>query len=76
MEKTILTIWFFALFIPGIYLFYKCLQCFDYEKVLKKGKTASFKIVYILVCVILSYLFASAFCAVFEKIYEFLSNMN
>ena len=75
MENTIITIWFFIIFIPGIYLFYKCLQCFDYEKILKRGQIASFKIVYMLVCIILSYLFAKAFTYVFELIYNFLSNI-
>ncbi|MBP5408477.1 MAG: DUF1146 domain-containing protein [Bacilli bacterium] len=76
MFKTFIIIWFFAMFIPGVYLFYRCLQCFDYEKILKRGQTVQFKIVYFLVCVILSFLFASAFCTVIEKIYEFITNMN
>lgn len=74
MAQTIITIWFFVLFIPGIYLFYKLMQCFDWEKCLKKGQTASFKIFYTLLSIILSFLFAYAFTSVFERIYEFISN--
>ena len=76
MFQTFITIWFFAMFVPGIYLFYRCLQCFDYEKILKRGQTVQFKTVYLLVCIILSFLFASAFCGVIERIYDFITNVQ
>lgn len=76
MADTIITIWFFALFIPGIYLFYKLMQCFDFEKILKRGQTTSFRILYTLVSIILSFLFAFAFTSVLERIYQFFSNIT
>ncbi len=76
MANTIITIWFFVLFIPGIYLFYKLMQCFDWEKCLKRGQSTNFKFFYILLSIILSFLFATAFTSVFERIYEFLGNIS
>ena len=39
MTDTIITIWFFIALIPSTYLIYLCLQCFDYEKLLRKNQT-------------------------------------
>ena len=44
MTETIITIWFFIALIPSTYLIYLCLQCFDYEKILRKGQTKQLKI--------------------------------
>ena len=69
-------IWFFVIFIPSIYLFYKSLQCFDYEKYIKAGRAREFKIVYVLICIILAFLFALAFTTVLEKIYSFIKGLS
>ena len=76
MANNLIIVWFFIIFIPGVYLFYKCLQCFDYEKILKKGQTNTFRIAYFLICIILSFLLSSAFVGVIEKIYEFINNVQ
>lgn len=70
MPDIIISIWFFVIFIPSIYLIYNLLQCFDYEKILRKHKTKEFKILYFIVCIILAYLFASAFTELIERIYN------
>ena len=75
MVQIIINVWFFILFIPGIYIIYKCMQCFDFEKVLKKGQVRNFKILYIIISIIISFLFALTFTTVIEKIYEIGSNL-
>ena len=76
MFELITNIWFFVVFIPLIYLFYRYMQCFDFEKILKKNRIFEFKVIYFCVSVILAYLFASAFCAVLERIYAIISSFN
>lgn len=63
-----LTIWFFVILIPSIYLSYTCLQCFDYEKILRKGKTRELKIVLFLVSIAISFCFAQCFVTIIERI--------
>lgn len=70
MPEIIISIWFIVIFIPAIYVVYNCLQCFDYEKILKKGKVKEFKIVYLIGCVGIAFLFASAFTTLIERIYD------
>ena len=70
MPEIIISIWFIVIFIPAIYVVYTCLQCFDYEKILKKGKVKEFKILYFIVCVGIAFLFASAFTSLIERIYD------
>lgn len=68
MLDIVLTIWFFIILIPTIYLLYTSLQCFDYEKLLKKGKVRELKIVLFIVSVGFSFLFASCFVSIIERI--------
>ena len=68
MLDIVLTIWFFVILIPSIYLVYTSLQCFDYEKVLKKGKVRELKIILFMISVAISYLFASCFVSILERI--------
>lgn len=76
MPEVIISIWFIVIFIPAIYIVYNCLQCFEYEKFLKKGKTREFKIVYLITCVALAYLFASAFTELIERVYNIIINLS
>lgn len=64
----IASIWFFIIFIPGIYLTYTSLQCFDFAKLLRNGKVKDFKIIYFMLSVIIAFLFAKAFTEVIERI--------
>ncbi len=75
MADIIISIWFFVIFIPGIYIVYTCMQCFDYEKVLKKGKTREFKILFLIMSVIIAFLFAFAFTQVLREIYNIIRNI-
>ena len=68
MLEIALTIWFFIVFIPSIYLIYTSLQCFDFEKILRKGKVREFKIIMFIVSVCLAFLFASCFTDIIERI--------
>ncbi len=63
-----LTIWFFIILIPCIYLSYTCLQCFDYEKILRRGKTRELKIVLFLISVAISFCFSQCFVTIIERI--------
>lgn len=76
MTDTFITIWFFIIFIPSIYLSYVCLQCFDYDKILKKGRTKEFKMIYIIICIIIAFLFASAFTGILERINDFITSVS
>jgi len=76
MIDLIITIWFFVLFIPGIYVAYTVLQSINWEKILKKGKTREFRILYIAMSVILSFLFASAFCEVIQRISDAVNSIS
>lgn len=76
MPEVIISIWFIVIFIPAIYVIYNCLQCFDFEKILKRGKTREFKIVYLIVCIALAFLFASAFTEVIERIYQIIITLS
>ena len=69
-----LTIWFFVILIPTTYLTYTCLQCFDYEKILRKGKTRELKIILFLISVAISFLFAQCFVTIIEKIANIIPN--
>ena len=68
MLETALTIWFFVVLIPTTYLTYTCLQCFDYEKILRKGKVRELKIILFLISVAISFLFAHCFITIIERI--------
>ncbi|MCI5939569.1 MAG: DUF1146 family protein [Bacilli bacterium] len=68
MLDIVLTIWFFIVLIPSIYLLYTSLQCFDYEKILKKGKVRELKIVLFIVSVGFAFLFANCFVSIIERI--------
>lgn len=68
MLDTVLTIWFFVVLIPSIYLIYTSLQCFDYEKILRKGKTRELKIIMFIVSVALAFLFSQCFVTIIERI--------
>lgn len=69
-----LTIWFFIVFIPTTYLMYTSLQCFDYEKILRKNKTRELKIVLFLISVAVAFLFAQCFVTIIEKIANIIPN--
>lgn len=73
MNPTIISIVYLVLFIPGIFLFYYLLQCFDYEKIIKRGKSGYFKALYILVCIVLSFLVASAVVTLMNYVSNFFS---
>ena len=68
MLETALTIWFFVVLIPTTYLTYTCLQCFDHEKILRKGKVRELKIILFLISVAISFLFAQCFITIIERI--------
>ena len=68
MLDTILTIWFFVILIPSVYLIFISLQCFDYEKILKRNKVRELKIILFIVSVALGYLFAQCFVTIIERI--------
>ncbi len=76
MADIIISIWFFIIFIPSIYIAYNSLQCFDYEKILKKGKDREFKIIYFMVCVSIAFLFASAFTELIQKVYDMVMSLS
>lgn len=65
-----MTIWFFIVFIPATYLIYLSLQCFDYEKILRKGKVKELKIVLFMTSVAIGFLFAECFVSIIERIYS------
>lgn len=69
-----LTIWFFVILIPTVYLMYISLQCFDYEKILRKNKTRELKIVLFLVSVAVGFLFAQCFVTIIERIANIIPN--
>lgn len=75
MADIIISIWFFIIFIPSIYIAYNSLQCFDYEKILKKGKDREFKIVYFMVCVSIAFLVASAFTELIQRVYDMVMSL-
>lgn len=68
MLEVALTIWFFIILIPTTYLVYVSLQCFDYEKILRKNKVKELKIILFIVSVVLGFLFAQCFVTIIEKI--------
>lgn len=68
MLEIALTIWFFVIFIPTTYLVYVSLQCFDYEKILRKNKVKELKIILFIISVVLAFLFAQCFITIIEKI--------
>ncbi len=70
MLDVILTIWFFIILIPTIYLMYVSLQCFDYEKILRRGKVKELKIVLFIVSVGFAFLFSQCFITIIERIVE------
>lgn len=74
MLEIALTIWFFIVFIPSIYLIYTSLQCFDYEKILRRGKVRELKILLFIVSVCLAFLFADCFTSIIERIANVISN--
>lgn len=76
MPDIIISLWFFVIFIPSIYVVYNLLQCFDYEKILKKNKERDFKILYFIVCIIIAFLFASAFTEVLERLYNIILKLS
>lgn len=76
MIDLIITIWFFVLFIPGIYVAYTAMQSINWEKIMKRGKTREFKILYIAMSVILSFLFATAFCEVIQRISDAINSIS
>jgi uncharacterized membrane protein YwzB len=47
---------------------YISLQCFDYEKILRRGKTRELKIVLFLISVAVAFLFAQCFITIIERI--------
>ncbi len=71
MTNIILSIWFFVVFIPAIYLFYQCLSCLDFEKFVRRGKAREYKILVLLMSFILASLFALAFVEIIERILAF-----
>ena len=68
MTDTILTIWFFIFLIPSTYLTYLCLQCFDYEKILRRGQTKQLKILLFIISVGFAFLFSECFISIIERI--------
>jgi uncharacterized membrane protein YwzB len=68
MYDIAITIWFFIVLIPTIYLIYTSLQCFDYEKILRRGKTRELKILLFIISVALAFLFAQCFVTIVERI--------
>lgn len=68
MSDIIITIWFFIILIPSIYLVYTCLQCFDFEKTLRKGKVREFKILMFIISVVIAFLFSQCFVTILERI--------
>lgn len=68
MTDTIITIWFFIALIPSTYLIYLCLQCFDYEKLLRRGQTKQLKILLFIVSVGFGFLFSQCFVTIIERI--------
>lgn len=68
MLDTVLTIWFFVILIPSVYLIYTSLQCFDYEKILKRNKVRELKIILFIISVCLGFLFAQCFVTIIERI--------
>ena len=68
MTDTILTIWFFIFLIPSTYLIYLCLQCFDYEKILRRGQTKQLKILLFIISVGFGFLFSECFVSIIERI--------
>lgn len=69
-----LTIWFFIILIPATYLIYTSLQCFDYEKILKKGKVRELKIILFIVSVALAFLLSECFVTIIERIANIIQN--
>lgn len=68
MYDIAITIWFFIVLIPTTYLIYTSLQCFDYEKILRRGKTRELKILLFIISVALAFLFAQCFVTIVERI--------
>ena len=68
MYDIAITIWFFIVLIPSTYLIYTSLQCFDYEKILRRGKTRELKILLFIISVALAFLFAQCFVTIVERI--------
>lgn len=68
MTDTIITIWFFIALIPSTYLIYLCLQCFDYEKLLRKNQTKQLKILLFIISVGFGFLFSQCFVTILERI--------
>ena len=72
MKEIVISIWFFVIFIPMIYLCYQSLQSLDYEKIVRRGKGREYKILILILSVVLAFLFASAFTTVLERIFAFI----
>lgn len=72
MKEIAISIWFFVIFIPMIYLCYQSLQSLDYEKIVRRGKGREYKILILILSVVLAFLFASAFTTVLERIFAFI----
>ncbi len=70
MIDIIANVWFFVVFIPSVYLAYQCLQCFDYTKILRNGKSRELLILLMILSVIIAFLFASTFSSIIERIIE------
>ena len=68
MSDIIITIWFFIILIPSIYLVYTCLQCFDFERALRKGKIREFKILMFVFSVVIAFVFSQCFVTILERI--------
>lgn len=71
MEARVLTMWFFIVFIPLIYVVFQLLMAFDVEKILRRNKIRELKMLMILISIGLSFLVASAFIEVLERISVF-----
>ncbi len=75
MSDIAITIWFFIILFPVTYLSYISLQCFDYEKILRKNKTRELKIVLFLISVCIGFLFSQCFVTIIERLYVAISKV-
>lgn len=72
MSPRITSIWFFIIFIPMVYVCYMLLQCFDYEKILRRGKVRDLRTLMLVASIGLAYLFTQAFLEVINRFAQFL----
>jgi uncharacterized membrane protein YwzB len=71
MNNKVETIWFFIVFIPMVYLCYRLLMCFDYQKILRRDQVRELKMLMLVVSIGLAYLFAEAFIEVINRFSSF-----